>query len=77
MLGDLLGAARELGHERLRDAGDLIAGLCRMTPSPRLPTDTELGRQKVGEDSLVELRERRRRLEDGLGIKGPPLAVRH
>jgi hypothetical protein len=27
VLRDLLGAARELGHERLRDAGDLIAGL--------------------------------------------------
>ena len=46
-----------------------------MSPSPRFPTDAELRGQKVGEDPLVKLGERRRRLEDGLGVKRPPLAV--
>ena len=55
MLSDLFGTTRELGHERLRDAGDLIAGFDRMPTSPRFPTDTELGGQEVGEHPLVEL----------------------
>jgi hypothetical protein len=55
VLGDLNRTPRELGHEGLGDTGDLIARLCRVTPSPRLPAEPESRGQKVREDSLVEL----------------------
>ena len=77
MLRDLLGASRDLGHERLRDTGDLITGLGRMPSSPAPPSQARGPRSRCRRGPLGGARERRRRLEDGLGVKGPPLAVRH
>jgi predicted nucleic acid-binding protein len=62
---NLLGALRELGHERLGDAGDLVAGFRRVSAPASLPADAETCGQKVREDTLVQLgtgcAERRRR----------------
>jgi hypothetical protein len=75
VFGDLFGAAGELGHELFRHAGDLIPGPVTVPPGTAVPADPERGGEQVFQDPLVHLGQGDRRLEQGPGIQGPPLAV--
>jgi hypothetical protein len=74
-LGDLLGAAREVGHQVLLHAGDLVAGALGVAAAARLEAVAEGLGEKVAEHALVELGEGRHRLEKGAAVERPPAPV--